>query len=656
MTLQLVGTRSPATDTTAGSGGSVYKNVETDGYTLLDFNAKNYSGLVDAEGTTELFDIEIGDGVIDNIDRVFTHSAAPSIRDIYIHDLKCTNLERGLGDVKVADHVLLERITCQQQKIKTTKFSDAWSTSDVRTDDIEVRDVVMDGFRMFVPVGDYPNGGAFSDEEKSTHAKYLRCIAKNGNDGWDVKSIDALLDRCQAISNRRNFRWWGPNATATDCISAFVAADYQKTDPDGRTDARPNAHHWFDSGRMAGCTLIRPRFGDVAGSTVPYLKIEGGADVGAIVRVVDPMDLDGNVIPRATFMARVSQTDDGKTDVTVVVEYTGKTKFDPIVDLQPHAPIITALGGVTPPPPVDPTPEQPPVVTPPPPAGTAPGVPTGATAVLNADNTITIKATAPAGAATVECYEALHGSSGSPRVLTPVNGVVSYTTGVKAVGTSYKYQLRSVSSDGLMKSAYVGTSPSTINVTTAPPAAPTPVPTTVAAVVTPGDARATVAWQLSVGNDGANGVKVSRGGVDSAGAGAYAFSNLLATEGSVIFTKLVNDTAYPFTVQPTKDGVNVGTPTTVSGTPKSAVAPPSEEPVDPQEPDTTEVDELRERVAELEALSAERATALANLQASYDHVAEHALNLEGQVDRYIARQIELHELAQALLTRIDDQV
>jgi len=351
-TLQLRGTRTATTD------GSVYKNVTTDAYTLLDFNAADYAGLIDAEKAGVQTDIEIGNGVCNNIDRIFTQpNGLPSSLDgVYIHDLMVTNSERGLGRVKNAKNILIQRVEVHQQDKKTTAFADAWATSDFPTDNIRIEDVAMYGFRMYVPEGDYPNGGAFSDEEKSTRHSYLRCLAADGNDGWDVKSIGAKVDLCVSRNNRRNWRGWGPDGVYTDCVSAFVASDYTKIDADGRTDMRPNAHFWFGSGRMNNCTLIRPRFGDAAGKTTNYLKIEGGA-VGSVITVEDPMDLNGNIISESAFLARVTKTDTGKTNVTVKIRYTGKTP--PVVNTTPRKPIITAQGGTVTPPPVVVNPGEP---------------------------------------------------------------------------------------------------------------------------------------------------------------------------------------------------------------------------------------------------------------------------------------------------------
>jgi hypothetical protein len=614
VTLILRGTR------TATAPGGVYANVSTDGYKLLDFDAAHYFGLVDAEGADTLTDVEIGDGVIDDIDRIFTHSAAPKVDGLYIHDIKATNLERGLIRIKLADNVIIRRVHATQQAKKTTAFSDAFATTDVATHNVLVEDVVFIGFRMEVASGDYPNGGAFSDEEQSTGHIYRRCLAEQGNDGWDVKSIDAILDRCVARSNRRNFRLWGPNTTATDCVSSFVAADYTKSYVDSagvtRTDLRPNAHWWFDSGRMTGATLIRPRFGDVAGSTVPYLKIEGGADVGATVRVIDPMDLDGNIIPRAAFLARVVQTDDGKTDVTVVVEYTGPTSFGP-VDTTPQPPRVTALGTAA-------------VPTPPPAGVQAP--PTNVTAVLNSDSTITVRGSTPAGASAIEVYESVHADNTVPRIkITNPGPSWVYTTSPRAASSSYKYTALAVAADGVTKSTRTASSPTTITTPAAPPAV---VASTVTVTGAPGDGRATLTWDLQPGNDGANGVRLGRNGTDSTGAGPWTSENYLADQGSLIFTRLVNGTAYELTAYPTRDGVLVGTPSSVTVTPASAPPPPSEEPVDP---DTSEIDDLRAENASLSAQVQALTAQVSDLSTELDSTAEELAECEADLASQTAR-------------------
>lgn len=97
--------------------------------------------------------------------------------------------------------------------------------------------------------------------------------------------------------------------------------------------------------------------------------------------------------------------------------------------------------------------------------------------------------------------------------------------------------------------------------------------TTVDLQVVPADSELRITGTLIGLGDGANGVIFSHGGPDQSG-NAWTHWNLEGTRVSVVFDHLVNGTTYQVTAQPTKDGVPVGTPRTVTATPSGSTAPP----------------------------------------------------------------------------------
>lgn len=126
--------------------------------------------------------------------------------------------------------------------------------------------------------------------------------------------------------------------------------------------------------------------------------------------------------------------------------------------------------------------------------------------------------------------------------------------------------------------SFVPTPPPT---TTPPPTNPTPPPATQTATtatlnLTPTDKAVKLDWALQVGTDGANGSILSRTPED------WASPVQTGTSGSLDMLYLNNDTTYTFKVQPTKDGVPVGTAVTKTGKPGGATTtPPPAEPTQP---------------------------------------------------------------------------
>jgi glycerophosphoryl diester phosphodiesterase len=407
VTLQLTGTR-------VDTGGPTYKRLETatdDNYTLTDFVAKNYLGLVSVERrASTVKNVTITNGRVYNIDRVFVLPYDDAELDgALFQDLDCYDLERGFMRLKRARNVTLRRIIARQRASGTTQFADAFATSDLPTLNIKFEDVQCIGFDMIVPAGAYPNGGAFSDEELSVNTSYLRCLAKDGNDGWDLKGGDTAV-ACRSQNNHRNWRLWG-STTITDCWSVGAS----------------NAFFWFGGGsRLGACKLVRPRIVD-SGSTAPWFKVDTHTSAASIT-IVDPLDGNGNLIPEATILSRFQW--DAPKLMTVTVQYTGATSF-PAVDTTPRPPIITAGGPVTPDPPAD--------VTIAPPTDVKLTYDTGT-------GRATLTWTPPSGATAVEVFE---------RTNTPVVALGSYPAGtnlrvstVLKVPGEYTFSVVAVFADG----------------------------------------------------------------------------------------------------------------------------------------------------------------------------------------------------------------
>jgi phosphodiesterase/alkaline phosphatase D-like protein len=324
------------------SGGATYKRLETDNYTLTDFVARDWGGLISVQKRAGVVrNLTVTNGKCYNIDRVITLPYDDAELDTALfEDLDCYDLERGFIRMKKARNVTLRRIIARQRTLGTTQFADAFATSNLPTLNLKFEDVSCIGFDMIVPAGAYPNGGAFSDEELSVNTSYLRCVARDGNDGWDLKGEDHAT-ACRSQNNNRNWRFWG-STTITDCWSV---------------DAH-NAFFWFGGGsRLGACKLVRPRIVVPSGNTTPWFKIDTHTSAASIT-VVDPIDGNGNLIPSATLLSHVKY--DATKLLTFTVQYTGASSGPanfPPVDTTPRPPIISAGGGggSTPTPPPDET-------------------------------------------------------------------------------------------------------------------------------------------------------------------------------------------------------------------------------------------------------------------------------------------------------------
>jgi len=109
----------------------------------------------------------------------------------------------------------------------------------------------------------------------------------------------------------------------------------------------------------------------------------------------------------------------------------------------------------------------------------------------------------------------------------------------------------------------------------APAAANTPAAATITGTTT-GDGTVTVDFAVDPGTDNVTGVQVCRDGTDTTGGGPWC-GTLAAGATSVTFDKLVNGTAYTFTVDPVVDGVPSGHPASATATPAGGTQPPPED-------------------------------------------------------------------------------
>lgn len=105
-----------------------------------------------------------------------------------------------------------------------------------------------------------------------------------------------------------------------------------------------------------------------------------------------------------------------------------------------------------------------------------------------------------------------------------------------------------------------------------PVAANAATSTTVNLTLTPGDTTIKADWSLNVGTDGANGAILSRNGTasDTGSTVGWSSAPISGTTGSLTFIHLYDCTTYSITVQPTANGVKVGTPITEQATPVAA--------------------------------------------------------------------------------------
>lgn len=68
----------------------------------------------------------------------------------------------------------------------------------------------------------YWNADGFCAETGVSQVRYTSCLSTDNTDGgWDDKSERTFLEGCVALRNKRNFRFWGPDARLTRCLAAF---------------------------------------------------------------------------------------------------------------------------------------------------------------------------------------------------------------------------------------------------------------------------------------------------------------------------------------------------------------------------------------------------------------------------------------------------
>lgn len=324
MPREIIGTRNPAA--TPPKVGTPGRRVDTDGYALLDFAARNVGeGVVSVEKRNGVMTgLRVEHGTVADTGRVLNMPYADAQLDGFVvRDVHGTNIDSFLR-LKVARNGLVEDCSGVGADRPLNGFPSGCFTGDGATSNITYRRVRMDGFRQWpIPAG-YHNGDGFADEELGSAMRYLQCSAKgNADAGLDTKSEDVEVEEFVAEGNGRNFRLWG-SGTLTDCVSK---------------DPR-KCHIWAGgASRLGNYTITRPVF--IGGSDKPHLQVDAGRE-GVVITVVDPVLPPGEQL-------RVVKNETGKLVKVDVV----RTPGGPVVP--PEPPVV-----VTPPPP----PVEPPVQTP----------------------------------------------------------------------------------------------------------------------------------------------------------------------------------------------------------------------------------------------------------------------------------------------------
>ncbi|MDP9407725.1 MAG: hypothetical protein M3P95_07650, partial [Actinomycetota bacterium] len=211
-------------------------------------------------------------------DQGIAFNAAGDVRDVTISDVSAVNVRRFFENYRADDEDSADVTGLTVRDVTIEGFSKGAVRLQNDSSDILLEDVVgdsqrqdKDDFAMGVHLDDtahditlrrvtmrnahdslheYWNGDGFASERGNYDIRFEDTLATGNTDGgYDLKSSRTTLVRARAEDNKRNFRLWGTDVTATDCVGL---------DPNRRGGSSSQTQVWVGKDAeitLTGCTL-----------------------------------------------------------------------------------------------------------------------------------------------------------------------------------------------------------------------------------------------------------------------------------------------------------------------------------------------------------------------------------------------------------------
>ena len=208
-----------------------------------------------------------------------------SLRDFVVRRVRAERLERGFLRLRYQSaNGLIEDVTAICRETGGDLYCVGFALDD-QANNITYRRVAAHGFREVTrSSGSYWNGDGFTDERGNSAIRYTDCMAADCTDGgFDLKSVDVVLERCIAARNKRNFRLWS-SGELTDCESR---------EPIWRGGSGGKSHFSFH-GDVGTYQIVRPKVRAPQGNTAPVFMFS--TNVPARV-VIEDADIDAPSAP-----------------------------------------------------------------------------------------------------------------------------------------------------------------------------------------------------------------------------------------------------------------------------------------------------------------------------------------------------------------------
>ncbi len=194
--------------------------------------------------------------------------ASANVSDLVIRRVQVDGFSKSVVRLRYdSNRVLIEDVVGDSQRQDRDDFAMGVHLEGT-AHDITLRRVTMRNAHD--TTDKYWNGDGFASERGNYDIRFEDTLATGNTDGgYDLKSSRTTLVRARAEDNKRNFRLWGTDVTATDCVGL---------DPNKRGGSSSQTQLWVGKGAtvtLRGCT-----FTDDDPRTVVF-DLEGKARVAA---------------------------------------------------------------------------------------------------------------------------------------------------------------------------------------------------------------------------------------------------------------------------------------------------------------------------------------------------------------------------------------
>lgn len=218
----MVGTRTEPYSPSAAPGSEVFRLLRGADHLRFTHLAFRNQGNGCLRVASDIQDLTIENVDAFNVRRFIENTASEtaksaSISGLVIRNVNVTGFSKGVIRLRYnTRNVLIEDVTGDSERQDGDNFAEGVALEGT-VHDVVLRRVTMRNTHD--TLHEYWNGDGFSTERNVYRIRFEDTMASGNTDaGYDLKSSDTVLERAVAEDNKHNFKFWGRQIVASNCI------------------------------------------------------------------------------------------------------------------------------------------------------------------------------------------------------------------------------------------------------------------------------------------------------------------------------------------------------------------------------------------------------------------------------------------------------